>query len=170
MSLLAIVYQSLLVFAGLFVIILTVSYVSYKIKQKSNPTPLRESVHELQPVFAGKSKPNIPRNPYLNQDLNSQFVSNNARKIEKSRSKDIGNTHKLARYTKIDVLYEDTSNETETQNYGRHSSGYYSQKTRVAHYDDFPKRKHEHSLDGYDILNYYDEENGQQFYPFRTKF
>ncbi len=166
MSLLAIVYQSLILFAGLFVVILTISYASYKIKQKTNPVPVREEILDLQPAFAGETKPVIPKNPYLNQGTHYSKPKKNNEKKESAPQ-----PLRMPRYTKIDVLYEDSANETEPQNYGRHSSGHNCHKTRVAlHYDDFGRKKYEHSLDGYDILNYYDDNNEQQFYPFRTRF
>ena len=169
MSLLAIVYQSLFVFGAIFLFVLTVSYISYKIKQKTNPNPLRQPVHDLQPAFAEGTQPIIPKNPYLNQNANIPKQKQKRQRKEKSEP---ANFHNYPRYTKIDTLYDEAQTGFETKDYGRHSSGgYYSGKKRTAlHYENMPVKKFNNSLDGYDILNYYDENGEQQFYPFRTKY
>ncbi len=166
MSLLEIVYQSLILFVSLFTFILSISYISYRIKRKTNPVSLGQNELDLQPAFAGETESFIKKNPYFNQPEKRSVSQTKSKK----RSRKFASRPNLPRYTKIDFLIEEEIDEAETKNYGRHSSiSSYSGKRTALHYDNV-QRNRRYSLKEQNILNYYDDTNTEGFYPFKTKF
>ncbi|RMD50046.1 MAG: hypothetical protein D6830_03615 [Ignavibacteria bacterium] len=173
MQLIDVIYQSLLLFTGLFVGVLIISYISYRIKNKGK---------ELKPHLAGDAKFDLGKPIF---DEKKQFMKTSVysqegiRPKKNYKSKSVPNFQipvsynpsnpqpreiRSKRYTKVDTLTKTFSKRT----YERKFASTKSEEKEKIFAGDFSSNGR-YSLASANVLYYYSNEKSSEFYKFNTK-
>lgn len=172
MALIDVVYKSLLLFATLFSGVLLLSYISYKIKNRGK---------KKRPYLNDESNSTSPQqiipkdNSFMKSSVYSERIPNAGNREKPSHRGSYSNrSSRTYRYTKVDTLYNPVY-DSGGQNPNRTSvdlSVSYGKEQRTQSEVYAPKgiKYGNHSIIATNVLSYYDDQNEDEFYLFKTKY
>ncbi len=172
MALIDIVYKSLLLFSSIFIGVLIISYVSYKIKNKGkalNPHLQTELEDNMPGQLFQAQKQFMTTSIYSESGIipSETYHKNHITSPQYEPANTNINEQKKLRYTKVDVLHHPSSKKHTSR---KPSSTYYIQKDNISNLYSDKTKYGSYCLSSANILNYYDDNNDNEFYLFRTKY
>ncbi len=162
MSLLAVVYQSLLVFITLFGIIITTSYVAYRIKKRNSKNVWETSSLELKPAFVFADGRTAPSSQTYFKNNHSAFNTNPI----------FYNTYEKRRFTEVATLDSSQSYMFYREDLSRRPNSNYKKNIEnpsINGHNTIDKQG-QNTLDEFEIINYYADNCDSEFYTFKTKY